>query len=115
MNPETTQVHSTLPSYTPLLVPQDGVEKGPTPLLPGRVAIYPGYNTMQYNGGLLPNGMPPQRRRSRTRRFLARAVHTLMLLAVFIWLFPVVLRGVSKFARSVSSQVFAILATLSIP
>lgn len=101
MNSETTQVHISPPSYAPLSAPQQSFEKGPAPLLPGRVAVYPGYNTMsQYPADNFP---PPRQRRSRARVLLSRAVHTVILLVAFVLLFPIFMRGVAHVSRAVST------------
>ncbi|GJE88415.1 hypothetical protein PsYK624_044980 [Phanerochaete sordida] len=98
---DTAQV-PTLPPSAPLL-PQ---EKQGEVLPPGRVAVpppyYAGYHAIYTDGTMpAPGGFQPRQRRSRTRRFIVRTVHTLILLVLFFMLLPTFLRGLAHVARKI--------------
>ena len=117
MDPGTAQTYHPPPSYAsaPLLPQSD--EKSAASVPPARIVGYPGYpgyDVVDAYGGPLPApGIhEPRNRRSRTRRFVARAVHMLMLLTIFIMLFPAFLRGIARVSRAVSSVLIFELSRL---
>lgn len=100
------QVPHAPPSYpsSPLLPQTAEKQQGALPA--GRVAVVPGYagyDAIYIHGSPmpLPGSFTPHPRRSRSRRLIVRAVHMLMLLAVFVLLFPSFMRSIARVAHAI--------------
>ena len=101
MEQQTAQVNSVMANYYARQPLQSGEKNAP--VAAPHVAVYSGYQTVSpRESTVLLDEVPPRRHRSRTRKFIVRTVHTLMLVAVFVMLFPSFLRGIAHLSRAVS-------------